>query len=136
MKVVKDWASKVTKVQLVVSTIIMIMPLLGHNLTSLSNWSSKVYNLAEELDSKQNKQDQLEVLLYIEEAILDDVVADKLLINDINSDTELKVLAKQELLEAHYSSYNEKILKLERIRQRIKLLDPTWKSRDEKEKEQ
>lgn len=131
----KKFIAELNAFKMIIGSIIVALPVLGANISSFYNWSVKVYDLEAELDSKQDKSDSMEVLLYIEDALFDDVTSAKLAIADLKGDENMDPTVRDAIINEHFKSYKDKILNLERIRLKIRSLAPTWKTREEKEDE-
>jgi len=131
MKAVINIAEKFGMIRTIITTLVVVLPIIGTQLGDFAGWASTVYNLRTELAKTVKIVDSMEVLLYIEESLYDDVTVDQLAIRDMIETSDMPENIRKELLAAHFKSYNQKILKLERIRSKIKILDPTWKSREE-----
>ena len=131
----KKFIAELNAFRMIIGSIILALPVMGANISSFVSWSGLVWNLEAELSDKITKDDSMEIILYIEDALFDDLTYAKLEIQQVNADETLDDELKAALLEGHFEVYNHTILKLERIRDKIRSLDPEWKSREEIEDE-
>lgn len=127
----KKLISEMNAIKAILASVIVLLPLLGANIISFVDWSVVVYNLKDQLEMKQDKTDTMEVLLYIEDALYDDVTFAKFEIERTKGDEDMNADIRVAMIDAHFAAYNFTLLKLERIRRKIKTLDPTWKTREE-----
>lgn len=141
----KTITTKLSTVQTIIATLVLLLPLLGANLGSFYDWSVKVYNLRDELNSMQKETDTLEVLLYIEEALYNDVTDTRENIKYFSEELaklekveiadEKGIAEQQVLIDNLYKAYDFRVLKLQRMRLKIKSLDPEWKTKEELDNE-
>ena len=136
MNAVTRLASKLDRIKVIIGFLLFLLPLIGASPQSLIRWVDRIYNIDSYLTDVPTKKDSLEILLFIEDALYNDIVSEKLRIKELTANTEMPQEVKDELIEAHFKSYNHNVLKIERIRVRIKVLDPAWKSLEELADEQ
>lgn len=113
---------------------LVLLPFFGSQIGSLVDWGSTVYNINDKFNHIEKiyatKEDSvsaaLDVLLFIEPAIRNDITSLQFTIDTMVKQATLSNEEETVLLELR-AQYKSKILELNRIRQRIKSYDPTWK---------
>lgn len=113
---------------------LVLLPVFGANLISLVSWSSTVYNINDELKRFATKEESvsvvLDVLLYIEPAIRDDIISIQFSMDDMIQ-IQNRSREEDEILDGLRKHYAARILELNRIRERIREYKPDWKSVDD-----
>ena len=137
MQSVKQAFSKINSVKIFLSALVVILPIIGANISSFYDWSINLYYLADRLDERITKKEykamSMEVLLYIEPAIRDEITDLESTIQETILSTTMTTEVRDIALNGLKSTYKSKINELERIRKRIKVFDPNWKSIEELE---
>tara|TARA_Y100000296_G_scaffold56405_1_gene64719 strand:- start:18 stop:380 length:363 start_codon:yes stop_codon:yes gene_type:complete len=113
----------------------VILPLVGSQLKSVYLWGEKVYNLHDYMASMTTKKEfhsqSFEVLLFIEEALRDDISALEWTINDTIKNVEMTDMEKHKEINNLRRSLKQKVIAQNGIQKRLKTLNPNWKTLEE-----
>lgn len=113
---------------------IVLLPFFGANITNLVSWGDTIFNINDKISVFTTKEDSisvaLDVLLFIEPAIRDDIVSLEFTIDDMVKKGTL-TNEEEELVVELRKQYKAKILELDRIRARIRTYKPDWKSTED-----
>lgn len=139
MKKIKDVVSNLTTAKTVLMSLVFILPLLGSQLNSLWLWGEKVYNLHDYMDALVTKKEfygeSHAILLFIEEALRDDISAIEWTITDTLSNKDITDAEKSVEVDSLRKSLKQKIIAQNGIQSTLKKLNPTWKTMEEIEDE-
>jgi len=121
----------------VVAGAMVLLPFFGAHISSVIDWGQTIYNINPRLSEFTTKSDSisvaLDVLLFIEPAIRDDIVSLEFTIDDMVK-RGVETAEEESLLIELRRQYKAKILELDRIRARIRNYKPEWTPEEEKEK--
>lgn len=121
----------INSMKVFIASLLFLLPLSGAYLTDFASWANSVYNINTNMAQFVTKDDTmslaLDVLLFIEPAVRNDITSLEHTIGVILRSEE----PDEEVLAELRRQYKAKIIELERIRKRIKVYDPNWKSIDD-----